>query len=266
MRTFERYSDEILEVKIKAENEAVGVTPEHPFYVRVHGARSNLEGGDEDGEWKSAKNLQAGDEVLQADGSWSVIESVTARESGAKVYNFEVADNHNYFVGENGTLVHNQCDGKLARYKDIDYAERVAARAARMSVNRALATGITGNRAGWLAESIFEKYAYQMNQRLMAINSPSRITTQVASSINTGERVFARTRGSFRGRWNREAKRLDYAFYNKYQGNANNAPVISGGDFTVTRGAASNIPEEYAPTFPSARIYGIDRTDIEVGP
>jgi hypothetical protein len=31
------------------------------------------------------------------------------RRSNAKVYNFEVKQNHNYFVGEQGLLVHNAC-------------------------------------------------------------------------------------------------------------------------------------------------------------
>lgn len=57
IRTFEKYSDEILSVKISSETGALGVTPEHPSYVRVQGARSNLEGGD-DGEWKAAKNFR----------------------------------------------------------------------------------------------------------------------------------------------------------------------------------------------------------------
>ena len=112
VRTFERYSEEILSVKIASETESLGVTPEHPFYVRTYGARSNLSSDDEansQGEWKAANALEIGDEVLQANGSWSFVESVTVRESGAKVYNFEVSDNHNYFVGEIGTLVHNTC-------------------------------------------------------------------------------------------------------------------------------------------------------------
>ncbi len=34
---------------------------------------------------------------------------IAQRAGGATVYNFEVADNHNYFVGQAGLLVHNQC-------------------------------------------------------------------------------------------------------------------------------------------------------------
>lgn len=34
---------------------------------------------------------------------------IVQRKEGAKVYNFEVEDNHNYFVGQTSLLVHNTC-------------------------------------------------------------------------------------------------------------------------------------------------------------
>ncbi|MCT2407685.1 HINT domain-containing protein [Chryseobacterium antibioticum] len=39
-----------------------------------------------------------------------------------KVYNFEVADNHNYYVSEKGILVHNNCERFLGLTNDL-YAE-----------------------------------------------------------------------------------------------------------------------------------------------
>jgi RHS repeat-associated protein len=98
----------ILSLKVEGEAEALGVTGEHPFYVRIHGARSNLSSED-DGKWIEAKDLQIGNEIRKADGTWAKVESVIQKSEGAKVYNFEVADNHNYFVGTMGLLVHNTC-------------------------------------------------------------------------------------------------------------------------------------------------------------
>ena len=136
VRTFEKYAESILSVKIEDESETIGVTPEHPFYVRVRGARSNLEGSNGEGEWKSVKNLQVGDEVLEADGRWKRIEALTTREGGAKVYNFEVADNHNYFVGENGTLVHNTCN--IPSVDDLSLAAQAQDKGGLTKAGRAL--------------------------------------------------------------------------------------------------------------------------------
>lgn len=42
-------------------------------------------------------------------GEWVRVLRVETRAEGATVYNFEVAKNHTYFVGNLGVLVHNQC-------------------------------------------------------------------------------------------------------------------------------------------------------------
>jgi hypothetical protein len=98
----------IWSVKVEGEAEVLGVTGEHPFYVRIHRARDNTASEDDDeGDWREAKNLQIGDEIRTAQGGWAKVKSVTQRSAGAKVYNFEVADNHNYFVGRTNLLAHN---------------------------------------------------------------------------------------------------------------------------------------------------------------
>ncbi len=58
----------ILSVKVEGE-EALGVTGEHPFYVRVHKARDNTASEDDEGEWIEAKDLRIGDEIRKADGT-----------------------------------------------------------------------------------------------------------------------------------------------------------------------------------------------------
>jgi RHS repeat-associated protein len=153
----------------------------------------------------------------------------------------------------------NQSSGRdISKYRDIEYVERVTARAARMSLNRAQATATSQRAAGRAAEELFENYAYQMQQRLMAAQSPYRITLQPAADAASGARVVARTRTSFVGGWRRGSKRLDYGFYSRFQGEANTAPIVSGGDFTVTPGGAARVPQEYSAAFPGATIHGID--------
>ena len=85
----------------------MGVTNTHPFYTRVHKARDNTASGDDEGAWIEAGKLQVGDEIRTSSGGWSKVESITQQTKGAKVYNFEVADNHNYFVGQSNLIAHN---------------------------------------------------------------------------------------------------------------------------------------------------------------
>ena len=109
VQTFERHEKEILRISVDGEGESLGVTPDHPFYVRVHRARDGLSSDDE-GEWRVAGLLEVGDEIRLASGSWAKVVKVGKQKKGAKTYNFEVADNHNYFVGNTNLLVHNTCD------------------------------------------------------------------------------------------------------------------------------------------------------------
>ena len=65
-------------------------------------------------KWVSACKLKAGDKVLLSDGKYGIIVSVKIEEleTPEATYNFEVADFHTYFVGENPVCVHNnKCGG-----------------------------------------------------------------------------------------------------------------------------------------------------------
>lgn len=83
---------------------------EHPFYVRIHRARDNTASENDDGEWREAGKLEVGDLIRKADGAWAKIENISQRSKGETVYNFEVPDNHNYFVGQTSLLAHNNND------------------------------------------------------------------------------------------------------------------------------------------------------------
>ena len=59
--------------------------------------------------WMKAAYLGAGDILLSRNKGQEVVTNVELikKEEKLNVYNFEVEDNHNYFVGEKESLVHN---------------------------------------------------------------------------------------------------------------------------------------------------------------
>ncbi|MCC5816032.1 MAG: hypothetical protein JJT78_14880 [Leptospira sp.] len=87
----------------------------HPFRrLKTDGVASLLldrgqkERKPEDSEWVEARYLKAGDILILSSGKEVAISGIRSYNVEAtKVYNFEVADNHTYFVGEDGVLVHN---------------------------------------------------------------------------------------------------------------------------------------------------------------
>ena len=76
-------------------------------------------------KWVSACKLKAGDKVLLSDGKYGIIISVKIEELEIPetTYNFEVADFHTYFVGENPVCVHNEkCGGDFKKYSSEEIA------------------------------------------------------------------------------------------------------------------------------------------------
>ncbi|MEV0399153.1 polymorphic toxin-type HINT domain-containing protein, partial [Actinoallomurus sp. NPDC050550] len=72
----------------------VQVTPDHPFWVPGRG-------------WVQAGALRAGDPLLRRDGTTVRLRAVSRRRVHTTVYNFGVADDHDYYVGDAELLVHN---------------------------------------------------------------------------------------------------------------------------------------------------------------
>ena len=107
---------------------AIETTKEHPFWnVDIN-------------NWCKAETLVSGSRVLLADGDYGVVEESILIEHSAPVtvYNFEVEDNHTYYVGISGILVHNQCDSMFAseRSKAVRDAWKREAEAVKNGVSK----------------------------------------------------------------------------------------------------------------------------------
>lgn len=99
-QTYVREADTVLDIRVQSET--ITATPEHPFWVVGVG-------------WTVAGELRHGSKLLTKQGTVVTVESVRTRRGKFKVYNFEVATTHNYYVSSLGILVHNQCGPFLKR-------------------------------------------------------------------------------------------------------------------------------------------------------
>jgi hypothetical protein len=115
MNLYRYEKTELIHLNLQDGQEII-TTPEHPFYVANEG-------------WIVAGDLRAGDRLCYVNGQVVIIEQIQHEilESPVIVYNFEVADNHNYFVSKSirepsnlFVLVHNTCDVKVYKAKDGD--------------------------------------------------------------------------------------------------------------------------------------------------
>lgn len=115
LQTFENEVDELVTVST-SDGQQVTATPGHKFYAN--------------NDWVSAEDLRAGDVLVNVNGKKVIVEQVQHEllDSPVKVYNFEVADNHTYFVGDgDGMAVHNSaCNniqkrvkGEVGKYKNV---------------------------------------------------------------------------------------------------------------------------------------------------
>ena len=118
VRVFRKETKELIHLWIG--NTKIDTTPNHPFWIEGYGFRE-------------AGELQEGDKVLAADGEVLTVARVELEmlEEPVRVYNFEVADWHTYYVSEEEVLVHNTCTAgqggsntaKLRDTKNIRYSQ-----------------------------------------------------------------------------------------------------------------------------------------------
>ncbi|KMQ59758.1 Hedgehog/intein hint domain-containing protein [Chryseobacterium sp. BLS98] len=102
LKKHERFTLQMLSIELPT-GEFVRVTPEHRFFCND--------------EWIEAKDLSAGDILHLKGGNYTTIISIEVLPHYEKVYNFDIEANENYYVTEDGILVHNGCnfnaDGSL---------------------------------------------------------------------------------------------------------------------------------------------------------
>ncbi|MBS7256330.1 polymorphic toxin-type HINT domain-containing protein [Flavobacterium branchiicola] len=90
------FVEEVAEiVEIHTKNEVIRTTRNHPFFVN--------------GEFKDAEQIEIGEHLFTHDEKLVAVISLNYLPKTEKVYNFEVEENHCYFVGEEGVLVLNTC-------------------------------------------------------------------------------------------------------------------------------------------------------------
>lgn len=95
--------DRLLEIRVEGEAEPLRPSTGHPFWVRSTESDA--------GHWVAAGKLHAGDFLETPTGGWRRVVSVQALSGEQTVYNFTVDQDHDYFVGQTGFLVHNRsCD------------------------------------------------------------------------------------------------------------------------------------------------------------
>ena len=96
VRTFINQTTELICITI--DGGELLCTNEHPFYSPVKG-------------WTAACKLRAGDILVSVNGEYVIVERVQHEilETPITVYNFEVADFHTYYVGQDSIFVHNAC-------------------------------------------------------------------------------------------------------------------------------------------------------------
>lgn len=88
----ERFTQQMLTLELPT-GEFLQVTPEHRFFCND--------------EWIEARDLRAGDLLHLKGGHYTTVISVEVLPHYEKVYNFDILDNENYYVTEDGILVHN---------------------------------------------------------------------------------------------------------------------------------------------------------------
>lgn len=101
----ERFTQQMLSLELPT-GEFIRVTPEHRFFCND--------------EWIEAGNLKAGDLLHLKGGDYTTVISIETLPHYEKVYNFDIEGNENYYVTEDGILVHNGYGERQITQADYD--------------------------------------------------------------------------------------------------------------------------------------------------
>lgn len=191
-------------VYVTIDGELIETTKEHPFWVEGQG-------------WTVAELLEVGDIVRLKDGSNLDIDKVEivplAENEYVKVYNFEVADWHTYFVSEFDVLVHNKC--KVENMDDFGLGIGTPA----------ISGGV------YKSTSYVKDYTYLENGGMFIGGSGSLLGVDVGADIN------------FSAATNEEGAitKLQPIGYTVNAGLALNSTVVGGGEGHVKGGVTETI-------------------------
>ena len=105
-QTFERVAPSTLALTF-SNGETIETTVEHPFYVQDRG-------------FVPAGLVALGNSIVTRAGPSLEVTAIEKHSSARKVYNFEVADFHTYFVGQSALWVHN------AQYSNEHYGKIIS--------------------------------------------------------------------------------------------------------------------------------------------
>ena len=122
--TFSEWHESTLTLSISngKVDEAIITTDEHPFYVNGEG-------------FVPAGFLKVGDVVRLAGDKNAAVVGIKRNKVGQLAYNLTVANDHTYFVGHVGALVHNSCDSGIFGSITGPQAKRIQAIADKYGVN-----------------------------------------------------------------------------------------------------------------------------------
>ena len=154
--TFKHSSGDILDLTIESnssDTETIGTTSNHPFWSYDRE------------EFVQAGNLDIGERLETWSGETKRVVTKLARPGPAPVYNLEVSNEHVYFVGANGLLVHNSYGRRLPKkvMSEAEIAYRNGKRAERMMRNgRLLSAPKTGaGLADNVADAVNPRFAIE---------------------------------------------------------------------------------------------------------
>ena len=157
-------------VHLDIEGTKIDTTINHPFWVIDQG-------------WTGAGDLKVGDKVLLSSGkiarvSHTYIEKLS---KPVKVYNFEVADWHTYFVSDAGVLVHNMCSMPITTNTKTFYQVTSKEDAAKIMIN--------GNLTG---KEFKEVYAWTVQPTLKQAKGSGARSIETVISFDANPNLFVK--------------------------------------------------------------------------
>ena len=129
VQKYNDYDGKLVEIQVTNgdnQTDTITATIKHPFWVvsgeglearplAIKHAGSHAVTQRQGGRWVNSNDLKIGDQLLLGNSKSATVTGLLVRNEKTKVYNFEVEELHNYAVGWDGVLAHNNCGLNEAR-------------------------------------------------------------------------------------------------------------------------------------------------------